>query len=69
MVFEEIYVEDEVVEKRNQRLKNRSRLEATRAQGKIKQQQKLCQTFTQQYESSVQLVSNFVLQFERKADA
>ncbi|KFY25288.1 hypothetical protein V491_01815, partial [Pseudogymnoascus sp. VKM F-3775] len=56
MVFEEIYAEDEVVEKRNQRLKNRSRLEATRAQGKIKQQQKLCQTFTQQYESSVQLI-------------
>ncbi|KFY86165.1 hypothetical protein V498_07584 [Pseudogymnoascus sp. VKM F-4517 (FW-2822)] len=56
MVFEEIYAEDEVVEKRKQRLKNRSRLEATRAQGKIKQQQKLCRTFTQQYESSVQLI-------------
>jgi hypothetical protein len=59
MTFEEIYEPGIVgTQKEKMRVRNWSQLEGKRAQGKIRHQQKLCETFVRQYENLVQLVSH-----------
>ncbi len=57
MIFEETHEPGMVGTQEKIRVRNRSRLEGERAQGKIRHQEKLCGTFIRQYENLVQLVS------------